>query len=167
MFKPALPLLYLTVAVLLPGSAVADESGTAPGEIQVSQELRDLLWAEMQEVAAASQAIPMYLATGDWLSVQRAGEQLRATYVMQKSLSEAQREELREKLPGQFKQLDLEFHERATKLAAAAADKDPELIAFHYYRMLETCVACHSAFATSRFPGFSAGMEEAGEAHRH
>jgi len=118
----------------------------------------------MREIAGASQAVVMSFVMGDWQSIQRISEQIRASYVMERNISESQKQELEDKLPDHFKRLDAEFHARAERLGSAAAAEDPEIIAFHYYRMLETCTTCHAEFAKSRFPGFSS---EAPEAHQH
>jgi len=142
----------------------AQESKINPDDLHLSQELRALLQAEMAEIAGASQAIVTSFVMGDLQSIQRTSEQIRASYVMEKNISNSQKKELEEALPEHFKRLDAEFHGRAQKLGLAAAAEDRELVAFHYYRMLETCASCHASFAKSRFPGFSS---EAPEAHHH
>jgi hypothetical protein len=76
------------------------------------------------------------------------------SYIMKKSLTQPQMMELKRKLPREFKQLDGAFHARAKQLGQAAASKGPELVAFHYSRLVEACAGCHSAFAKNRFPGF-------------
>ena len=133
-------------------------------DLQLSQDLRTLLQSEMREIAGASQAVVMSFVMGDWQSIQRISEQIRASYVMERNISDSQKQELEDKLPDHFKRLDSEFHARAERLGIAAAAEDPEIIAFHYYRMLETCATCHAAFAKSRFPGFSS---EAPKVHQH
>jgi hypothetical protein len=57
-----------------------------------------------------------------------------------------------------------EFHQRAERLGVAAAAHDPELVAFHYSRLVESCALCHAAFAKSRFPGFSSPAQQG---HHH
>jgi len=157
--------IIVLLGVLIGYSLVcAEEPAGSSGDLQLSEELRGLLQAEMAEIASASQALALSYVTGDWESVQRIAEQIRASYVMEKGLSDSQKHELEEKLPDHFKHLDAEFHARAEKLGQAAAAKDRELTAFHYYRMLETCANCHAAFAKSRFPGFTT---ETPEKHHH
>ena len=144
--------------------AYAQELPVLPDDLQLSQELRTLLLAEMRQIAGASQAIVSSFVTGDWQSIQRISEQIRDSYVMEGNISETQKQELQDKLPDHFKRLDADFHARAERLGMAAAAEDPEIIAFHYYRMLETCATCHAAFAKSRFPGF---LSEAPKEHHH
>jgi len=95
------------------------------------------------------------LATANWTSIQETSTKIRASYIMEKKLTAAQTEELEQALPENFKQLDAEFHQRAEKLGMAAVAHDPELVAFQYSRLIESCALCHSAYAKSRFPGFS------------
>jgi cytochrome c556 len=83
---------------------------------------------------------------------------------MEKKLTPTQAGELEKALPEQFKQLDAEFHQRAERLGAAAAVHDAELVVFHYSRLVESCVRCHSAFASKRFTGFASPLPEA---HHH
>jgi hypothetical protein len=154
----------LTVIILLCSTAYTDETSEAHDSINLSPDIQVLLQAEMRELAVASQAMVIGYMSGDWKSIQRIGEQIRDSYVMQQNLTEAQKQELAHKLPGRFKRLDAEFHARADRLATAAANADAELVAFHFYRLLESCATCHSEYAASRFPGF-ASFET--EIHRH
>lgn len=134
------------------------------GEIRLSPVLLELLRAEMREIAGGAQVIAVSLATGNWDAVHDAAASIRASYIMEKSLSAEQAAELGRSLPERFKELDAEFHARAEKLAQAAATRDAELAGFHYARLLETCTRCHAGFAAGRFPGFAL---PAAQEHRH
>lgn len=123
--------------------------------IELSPDVLNLLRAEMREIAVAAQSIALSLATADWRSIEETSNNIRASYIMEKQLTANQTMELEKALPEQFKQLDAEFHQRAEKLGAAAAAHDPELVTFHYSRLIESCTRCHSAFASKRFPGFA------------
>lgn len=128
----------------------------APQEgIELSPALLNLLRAEMREIAGGVQVIALSLATADWTSIQETSTKIKASYIIEKKLTAAQAKELEQALPGHFKQLDAEFHQRAERLGVAAAAHDPELVAFQYSRLIESCALCHSAYAKSRFPGFS------------
>ena len=145
--------------------ACAHESPpVANDDLGLSDDLRELLQEEMREVTAASQALVVALASGDWKAIIGISEQISASYVMAKSLTDAQKHELEEKLPDRFKDLDSDFHARALKLAFAAAASDHEAVAFQYSRLLESCATCHAEYAKSRFPGFSSKTPEA---HHH
>lgn len=141
----------------------AEPHASQPG-IKLSPGLQNLLRAEMREISTGVQGIAVSLATADWQSIQETSTKIRTSYIMEKKLTPAQAKELEQALPGQFKQLDAEFHQRAERLGVAAAAHDPELVAFHYSRLVESCALCHAAFATSRFPGFSSPAQQG---HHH
>ncbi|HEX7972598.1 MAG TPA: cytochrome c [Thiobacillus sp.] len=146
-------------------AAHAQQPATANADIHLSPPLRGLLQEEMREVARGTQPLAIALASGDWNTLADTSAKIRASYILEKKLSAAQKRELEHALPAGFKQLDAEFHARAEKLAHAAGARDPELAAFHFSRMVESCIACHSAYAKARFPGFSSTKPAAD--HRH
>ena len=133
-------------------------------DIKLSPDVLNLLRAEMGEIAGGIQGIALSLATADWMSIQETSTKIRASYIMEKKLTAAQAKELEQALPDHFKQLDTEFHQRAEKLGVAAAAHDPELVAFQYSRLIESCTLCHSTYAKSRFPGFSS-LPQQGHSH--
>ena len=150
------------VAIMVIGSLGAGPVETFAAETQVvrqdltlSPEVLKLLRAEMGEIAGGVQGIALSLAIADWRSIQETSRKIRASYIVEKKLTAAQAEELERVLPEPFKQLDREFHQSAEKLGQAAAAHDPELVAFQYSRLIESCALCHSAYAKSRFPGFA------------
>ncbi|HEU0224923.1 MAG TPA: hypothetical protein VFR29_05770 [Steroidobacteraceae bacterium] len=100
---------------------------TARGTTGVSPALLELLRSEMREIAGGVQVIAVSLATGNWAAVHDAAASIRASYIMEKSLTAEQAEELGRALPEPFKVLDAEFHARADKLAQSAAGRFPGL----------------------------------------
>ena len=136
--------------------ACAAEPEAVRQDIVLSPGVLNLHRAEMGEIAGGVQGIALSLATADWMSIQETSRKIRASYIMEKKLTEAQAKELESALPAYFKQLDAEFHQRAAKLGAAAAAHDPEQVAYQYSRLLESCTLCHTSYAKTRFPGFSA-----------
>jgi len=129
-------------------------------DIKLSPDVLNLLRAEMGEIAGGVQGMALSLATADWKSIQETSMKIRNSYIMEKKLTAAQAKELEQALPARFKQLDAEFHQRAESLGAAATTHDPELVAFQYSRLIENCTLCHSAYAKSRFPGFSTPAQQ-------
>jgi len=152
---------FLATMIVIGGLATvsvhtyAAEPYTPPQGIELSPDLLNLLRAEMREIAGGVQGIAVSLATADWKSIQETSTKIRASYIMEKKLTPVQTKELGQALPDPFKKLDAEFHQRAERLGEAAAAHDSELVAFHYSRLIESCTVCHSAYAKSRFPGFS------------
>lgn len=152
----------LLAIIIVIGSLAANSVHTYAAEphaprqdIKLSPDLLNLLRAEMGEIARGVQGIALSLATADWTSIQETSTKIRDSYIMDKKLTAAQAKELEQAFPEHFKQLDAEFHLRAEKLVVAATAHDPELVAFQYSRLIENCTLCHSAYAKSRFPGFS------------
>lgn len=146
----------LVGGLLLAGlSAGAEERAPAGHALELSPGLTALLRAEMGHILEGVQSIPAGIATADWKSVADTGAQISASYIFNSKLTPAQRHELHSALPAHFQRLDASFHAEADKLATAARSHDAQLTAFHYYRMLDTCTACHALYAGERFPGFA------------
>ena len=160
--------LVTGAVLLLAGFACAAPRAETVGtnqELALTPEVRELLRAEMREVATGTQQLAVAIAGADWATVAATAGRIRASYIMAKRLSPGQRTELERALPGRFKLLDAGFHERAGRLAAAATAHDAELTAFHYSRLVEACTTCHAEFARTRFPGFAPPAEP--EHHHH
>ncbi len=150
----------LLCAVSVAGAA---ESGGGQ-ELRLSPELRAFLQAEMRDIAGSVQVMTVALATADWKALESAAEKIRDSYIAHQKLPVAQRQELARALPAGFQAIDAAFHDRADKLARAAAAHDGDLGAFHLYRLTESCVSCHSQYVRYRFTGFAADQENE---HRH
>ena len=158
--------LIVLGAVLSAGATPTDAQGPdGSGQaVALSPGLLDLLKQEMREIAGAVQGISLALAVGDWRAIEDTSARIRASYIMEKELSPSQAQELEHALPERFKQLDAEFHHRAEALGLSARAHDYEVAAFHFSRLLETCVRCHSEYAGSRFPGLAPPAQEE---HKH
>jgi hypothetical protein len=159
--------LFTAIASLLLGlatSAYAEHPAATGADVHLSPQLRALLQEEMREVARGTQTLAIALASADWKTLRDTSAKIRASYILERELTSAQRHELELALPAGFTRLDAEFHDRAGKLGHAAEARDHELAAFHFSRMIESCARCHASYAKSRFPGFA---PEKPVAHRH
>ncbi len=87
------------------------------------------------------------------------------SYIMKQNLTESQIKELHAVLPPAFIERDQRFHYLAGMLEHAAKSKKPELINFYFSEMTESCVGCHSVFATKKFPALAS--KEMNEEHDH
>jgi hypothetical protein len=125
-----------------------------PPALGLSPPLRTALVQEMQAVDRNLQRIVASIPRADWPTVQSAAEEIRASFILEKQLSEEQRHELERSLPVPFREMDERFHRTAAKLATAAKASDADLVTFYAYRLAELCVAWHRSYAPSRFPGF-------------
>jgi cytochrome c556 len=155
MRKPLSTAVFASLLLALSATAHAAQPAAASTDVHLSPPLRGLLQQEMREVAHGTQTLAIALASADWKTLADTSAKIRASYILEKKLTAAQRQELERALPAEFKQLDAEFHARAEKLEQAARARDHEQAAFHYSRMIENCAACHSAYAKARFPGFA------------
>ena len=152
--------IIILITTLLSGvSASAQESQSAQNGLHLSPKLIELLRAEMRALLTGVQSLATGIATADWKSVADTSAQIRASYILNQKLTPAQKKELSASLPEHFKRLDSNFHLEAKKLEAAATNHDAQLSAFHYYRLIETCTACHAIYAVSKFPGFASATK--------
>jgi len=150
------------VTLVTPKVLSAELSAPIPS-LNMSPELQQLFQAEMRELLLGTQHIAGSLPIANWDSIVDSAMAMRNSYVLEQKLTPTQRQDL-EKLPERFKVLDEAFHRRAEKLAQAAKAKDAEAVSFHFSRLLDTCVVCHSTYAKSKFPNF---QSEGGAEHRH
>jgi len=143
----------------LASGTCAEASPAPPSALNMAPDVRQLFQAEMRELLMGTQSIAASLPVGNWESITRSALTMRDSYVLDKKLTTAQRHAL-DRLPEHFKALDYAFHVRAEKLADAAKAKDAEVAAFQFSRLLETCVACHSSYATAQFSGLTSTARE-------
>ncbi len=158
----ALTLGVAIVTLVTPKVLSAELSAPIPS-LNMPPDLQQLFQAEMRELLLGTQRIAGALPVANWDGIADSAMAMRNSYVLEQKLTTAQRHDL-ENLPEQFKVLDEAFHRRAEKLAHAAQAKDAETVSFHFSRLLDTCVACHSAYAKTKFPNF---RSEGGAEHRH
>lgn len=135
-------------------SAMAE---SAAGPLDGEPRLRQLLQEEMQALEKALATISTALPQGNWQSVAKTAGQVHDSFIFQQKLSDADRKTLHQTLPEGFIRQDKAFHQQAKKLQHAAESQNPELSLFYYSKMVESCVTCHSRFATHRFPSLLEG----------
>lgn len=150
-------ILFVFFIAILPGvmPAGAQAPSSAASGLPLSPPLMELLRAEMQAILAGVQLLAAAIPVGDWKGVADTSARIGASYILDQKMTPVQRKELETSLPEHFRMLDSGFHLESRKLEAAALNHDAQLVAFHFYRMMETCTACHSVYATGKFPGFA------------
>ena len=159
------------LAVLIPTMSFGEEKHHHPGNEKpmgveaLSPELRDLLSEEMQAIESGMMSIIPAYASGNWSEIETTAGKIKNSYILKQSLSESQIKELHSVLPHAFIEKDQRFHYLAGMLDHAAKNKKAELINFYFSEMNESCVSCHTLFATHRFPALSV-KETTGE-HSH
>lgn len=158
--------LALACLLLFPASGHTAEPHTPAGNhLQLSPALMQLLKQEMNAIQKGMQELIPAIIAGNWQEAADIGEHIRHSYIMQQALTDAQINELQHGLPPAFLELDQSFHHSAGMLAHAAKKHNAELVSFYFYKLTDTCVACHSKFAEYRFPGLVDGTNDT--VHKH
>lgn len=151
----------ILLAILIPNISFAENEQShkqhlnTSGIEALSPALRDLLSQEMLAIQNGMQSIIPAYVSGNWKAIESTAEKIKNSYLLKQNLSNAQRHELHTLLPHGFIKKDQQFHYQAGMLQHAAKHKKPELVNFYFSRMAESCVSCHTAFATHKFPNLA------------
>lgn len=146
-------LLILLMIALLASPAFAQEA--EPIWPKLTPKLQELLQREMVSILDASHHILDGLITGDSAAVADRAHAIERSFIMEQSMTDADRRDLKAVLPAEFVALDRRFHQTAADLAEAAERDDLAQAHAVFAEMVETCRSCHGQFATDRFPGFA------------
>ena len=159
-------------ALMLAGPALAGEpehqghdESQVRGVQALSAPLREALSQEMVLLQTGMMTIIPAFASGDWALVAETARQMDESYILKQALTPEQLDELHHGLPAEFLERDAEFHYFAGMLSHAAENRKPELAAFYFSRMLESCHGCHAQFALEKFPALA--RPDDGPAHGH
>jgi len=139
--------------ILCFGSLHAEEA--KKGVTALSPEVRGLLSQEMLHIEKGMQQIFSNIVKGEYESIAKTAEDIQNSFIFKKKLTDAQRAELKANLPKSFIVTDRAFHELSGKLAMAAEYGDKATVQQYFSEMTQTCVKCHSTYATQRFPAFT------------
>jgi hypothetical protein len=159
------------LAILIPTMSYGEDKHHHEGnEIAVGVEalspgLRDLLSQEMQALEKGMMSIIPAYNSGNWSDIETIGGKIKNSYILKQTLTEKQVKELHSVLPPAFIKKDQRFHYLSGMLEHAAKNKRAELINFYFSEMNESCLGCHSVFATHRFPALSSMEKEAEHSH--
>ena len=137
----------------------------AAGVEALSRDLRDLLSQEMQALEKGMMSIIPAYNSGNWGEIETTGGKMKSSYILKQNLTEKQVKELQSVLPHTFIEKDQRFHYLAGMLEHAAKNKKEELINFYFSEMNESCLGCHTVFATHKFPALSSKEKEAEHTH--
>ena len=156
--------------ILLPTISYAEEKHkhkeleNTSGVEALSHDLRSLLSQEMQALQSGMMSIiPAYIS-GNWNEIETTARKIKNSYILKQGLTESQAKELHSVLPEEFIEKDKRFHYLAGMLEHAAKNKKPELMNFYFSEMNESCVSCHTVFATHKFPAL---IPEENAEHTH
>ena len=142
----------LLVVLLLATSLTAQE--VKKGAEALSPEVRALLAQEMLHIEKGMQNIFSNIVKGEYENISKTAIDIENSFIFKRKLTNAQRAELKAKIPKSFIETDRSFHELAGKLANAAEFEEKENVQKYFTEMTQTCVKCHATYATHRFPAF-------------
>lgn len=128
------------------------ENQNVLGVEALSNDLRDLLAQEMQALQNGMMAIIPAYTSGNWGEIEIIARNMKNSYILKKSLTEKQKNELHSLLSPVFIEKDQSFHYLAGMLEHFAKNKNIELTNFYFSKMNGSCINCHSEFATHKFP---------------
>jgi hypothetical protein len=137
-----------------PVCLAADEHEAPAEELKLQGTALDLLLAEMRQHAQTIQSLAASLAGADWNAIVSAAARIKPAYFVD-LIQPTLRKEVERQLSAEFVRQYREMHGRAENLRQAAVRQDPEAAAFQYFRVLESCIECHSEYAPKRFPGLA------------
>jgi len=120
---------------------------------KLSDETRNLFKAEMSFIKTGMDEILYAMISGDDEKVGEIASEIRDSFIFTKSLKPHNVKEIKT-LPKQFFEYDMELHGGAADLANAAEFNDKKAIQESYFKMVNSCMKCHSTFATHRFTNF-------------
>ncbi len=130
----------------------------------LSPAIRKLLKQEMNSLQKSMTAMLPLIVSGDWHGVSEHAAKIANGHIMKQKLTSAQIQELMAILPQGFKAIDNSFHSAANMMTHVAKEKHIELVTFYYYRLTETCLSCHTQYATHRFPAL---IKKTADSHSH
>lgn len=132
--------------------------------LHLSTGLTKLLQQEMQAIQQGMQSLIPAIVSGNLEAVAETGDKIQHSYIMKQQLTTEQLQELQQ-LPPAFRELDQSFHRSAGMLAHAARMKNVDVMNFYFYKLTDTCVACHTRFAANRFPELTTVDSHGGHHH--
>lgn len=142
----------LVLALVTPLSAGGEPDPVGP---KLPPRVRGLLVQEMVAVLEATREIVAAIVRGEDNVVAQRAQAIHDSFILQQEMTEADRRALIDAVPGDFVQRDRAFHALTGELAEAARQGNGPRQRELFARMIEACVACHSRYATDRFPGLA------------
>lgn len=146
----------LAIMLILTGSGRSVLAEAAePIWPKLTPKLQELLQKEMLSVNEAAQEMLAALVAGDNAQVASLAQQIHDSFILQQSMTPEDKAHLMAVAPDEFVNMDQAFHEISGELAQAARDGNRAVQLELFGRMVEACTACHSRYATDRFPSFA------------
>ncbi|XKH59914.1 hypothetical protein LG290_14875 [Halomonas sediminis] len=127
-----------------------------PVRPELTPKLQGLLKKEMVQIDLAMQEVYSAIVQGQHAMVAEKGQSIHDSFILEQSLTDEDRRDLKAAVPPEFLQMDTYLHELSASLAEAGLAEDTPRQVDIFGRMTESCVACHSTYVTDRFEGLEA-----------
>ncbi|MCE0734154.1 hypothetical protein LWH48_15415 [Halomonas sp. G15] len=124
-----------------------------PVRPNLTPKLQGLLKKEMIQVELAMHEVYSAIIQGRHDVVAEKGQAIHDSFILSQSLTDEDRQDLKNAVPAEFLEMDGYLHELSASLAEAGDAEDTARQVELYAQMTESCVACHSAYVTDRFEG--------------
>lgn len=144
-----------SVGIIIALTAMLLATDSQKGIESLSKGTRVLLADEMRYIEKGMHSIFSNIVKGEYDQIAKTATDIQDSFIFAKSLTDAQRSELKANLPQGFIELDRSFHMTAGKLSEAAEFEDKKEVEGNFAQMMGLCVQCHSTYATQRFNTFS------------
>lgn len=145
----------LAVGIVLSAALPVTAEQAQPVSPELTPKLRDLLRKEMLSVEDASHQIMSYLIAGDDDNVEQLAQKIHDSFILQQSMTPEDKQDLMAAVPEDFVTQDRAFHALSADLAEAARNGDRPAQHQKFGEMIQACSACHTQYATDRFPKLS------------
>lgn len=146
--------IALALAHAVSGAAEGNNSGENDRqELVLSQRFQRVIAGEMNAVQKGMHDLTSAIPAGRWDEIIAAARGMIDGYIIKKKLSEAEQAELEQSLPEGYRDIDREFRGAAVSVVHGAGARDMKAVNEGFYRLGESCIACHVRYAGKRFPG--------------
>jgi len=142
----------IIIAICIASSLIASE--TSDEVTKLSSGLKSLLSQEMIAVEKSMKNIFSNIIAGNYENIEKEATGIKNSFILKKKLTQEQKHELHTTVSSEFITQDKAFHKTAGKLASAAEFEDREDVIMYFNQMTNSCVKCHSTFATHKFTNF-------------
>jgi ribonuclease HII len=147
-------LAIIAFLIISPALVVSSEGADKDDSLKLSKKHRRVLAAEMKILQRHMNRLAVAVPEGDWEQISATSIKMCERNIINKRLTDDERHEFNNSLPGDYLRIEQEFYKAAEMLAEAAENSNPQFVSLFYSKLNEHCIACHSRYAKRRFPGF-------------
>ncbi|MWJ29487.1 hypothetical protein GPM19_14995 [Halomonas sp. ZH2S] len=143
----------IVLGIFLMLGVSATSLAAEPVKPELTSKLQGLLKKEMIQIELAMQEVYSAIIQGQHAVVAEKGQSIHDSFILEQSLTDQDRQDLKAAVSPEFLQMDTYLHELSASLAEAGRGEDTPRQVEIFGRMTESCVACHRTYVTDRFEG--------------